>query len=61
MKFYEFMGNGIKKRKRLKKMKKKNLTWVGHKKQDIQDKMNVYVNGPSGFSKEFNNLWEKNI
>jgi hypothetical protein len=55
------MGNGIKKRKRLKKMKKKNLTWVGHKKQEIQDKMNVYVNGPSGFSKEFNNLWEKNI
>lgn len=57
LKFYEFKTNGIKKRKRLKKLKKNDLA-IDRKKKEIQKKMNVFVNGGSGL-REFNNVFEK--
>lgn len=56
LKYEEFEGknDSIKKTRRLKKLKKNDLT---HKHPEIQAK-NVFVNGPSGFSKEFHNLYE---
>lgn len=53
---FESKKNSIKKQRRLKKLKKNDGT---HMRQEIQAK-NVQLNGPSGFSKDFHNLYEKN-
>ncbi len=58
LKFYEFKTNGIKKKKRLKKLKKNDLA-IDRKKKEIQKKMNVFVNGSSGLSKQFSSVFEK--
>lgn len=55
---FESKNNGIKKRKRLKKVKKNDLTGDDQIRQEIHAK-NVQLNGPSGFSKDFHNLYEK--
>ena len=56
---FESKGNGIKKRNRLKKLKKNDLTEVERRRQEIIDKHSVYVAGSSGFSEGLVNLSEK--
>jgi hypothetical protein len=59
LKFYEFKINGIKKRKRLKKLKKNDLNNVERRRQEIIDKHSVFVAGASGFAEGLDNLSEK--
>ena len=59
LKYFEFKSNGIKKRKRLKKLKKNDLTGVERRRLEIIDKHSVFVAGASGFAEGYNNLSEK--
>ena len=59
LKYFEFKSNGIKKRKRLKKMKKNDLTEDDRRRQEIIDNHSVFVAGASGFAEGFNNISEK--
>jgi len=51
---FESKSSGIKKRNRLKKQKKDDLTWVDRKRQEIIDNHSVFVAGASGFAEGFN-------
>ena len=59
LKYFEFKSNGIKKRKRLKKLKKNDLTEIECRRQEIIDKHSVFVAGASGFAEGYSNLSEK--
>jgi len=58
---FESKSNGIKKRKRLKKQKRDDRTWVERRRQEIIDNHSVFVAGASGFAEGFNISEKKHL